>query len=109
MKLSAYNKLVDDRFKVESDIDNLVYLIVSRPEYFEQAVIPHIKSEQYVGDPVDSGPDFVKFFFCFRVINVNYQGFFVKGFLVQTFRFFRFKVGLIVIILHTFYHTLLTK
>ena len=31
-----------------------MHLIVSRPEYFEKAVIPHIQSANFKGDPVDS-------------------------------------------------------
>lgn len=52
--LSQYNKHVDDKFKIETDHDNLVHLIVSRPEYFELAVVPHIRSDHFNGDPVDS-------------------------------------------------------
>ena len=53
--ISAYNKQVDDKFKVETQgKDNVVHLIVSRPEYFELAVIPHIQSDAFTGDPVDS-------------------------------------------------------
>jgi len=40
---SHYNNFVEERFKIESEIDNLVHLIVSRPDYFEKGVIPFIK------------------------------------------------------------------
>ena len=52
---SAYNNLVDEKYTIESNLNNLVHLIVSRPDYFEKGVIPFIKqASETASDPVDS-------------------------------------------------------
>ena len=52
--LAEYDKLVDSRFKTGKC--GLAYLVISRPDFFEKCVVPHIQrsSEDMVRDPIDS-------------------------------------------------------